>query len=211
MPNADTEAWSIPIVPAERSCRNGRMGIWPGRGGSVGTGPGPRWEGSREAWGSQGLAMAAPCGSRTSAWGCFATAAEPGVERGSLLFVCRRVVVSLLLFWKSTAPSRDSAASKLSPELFGGAFFFLPALMQAVPSWGQSVAARGAEVQDRQSCLPSACNTGSESPRAQCLWRGFRRFPGTRGSFVPAVRATLCFHPLFILWLSAYTRSLWLG
>lgn len=68
------------------------------------------------------------------------------------------VMVSLMLFWKSTAPSRDSGASKLSPELFGGALFFLLSLMQAVPVWGQSVAAWGAEVQDKQSCVPSAGN-----------------------------------------------------
>lgn len=90
--------------------------------------------------------------------GCFTTTLEPGVERGSLLFVCQWVMVSLMLFWKSTAPSRDSGASKLSPELFGGALFFLLSLVQAVPVRGQSVAAWGAEVQDKQSCVPSAGN-----------------------------------------------------
>ena len=139
-----------------------------------------------------GWRYAAPCSSQTSVWRCFTTTLEPGVERGSLLFVCQWVVVSLMLFWKSTAPSRDSGASELSPELFGGALFFLLSLVQAVPIWGQSVAAWGAEVQDKQSCMPSAGNyqhvaQAQKSPRAQCLWRGFRRIPCTRGSFVAAV------------------------
>lgn len=88
-----------------------------------------------------------------------------GVERGSPLFVYQLVVVSLMLFWKSAAPSRDSGAWELSSGLFGGAFFLLLSLMQAVPVLGvQSMAAWGTEVQDRPSCMPSPgnywCNAG---------------------------------------------------
>lgn len=108
-----------------------------------------------------GLAVAASCSSQTSAGGAFH---RRGVERGSPLFVCQRVVVSLVLFWKSAAPSRDSGAWELSPGLFGGAFLFLLSLMLSPILGGQSMAAWGTEVQDRPSCMPSPgnywCNTG---------------------------------------------------
>jgi len=156
MPNAAMEAWSIPVVTTEHSCWNERMGVWPGRGGSMGTGPPWGGEPHGRLPAAGGWRLQHPAALRPRCRGVWPPQRSQvlNVGRCCLPVGCGKA----LLFWKGAAPSRDSGASKLSLEPLGSDFFFLLSLVRAGPVWGQSVAAWGAEVPDGQSCMPAAGN-----------------------------------------------------